>query len=99
MTTQYEFLRTALERLEEAAQLPSSQTINQDGTIQQFEFTLEVASKLMTTVVEIERLITTNPRSAIRQAVTIELIDNLREWFNFLDDRILTTRTIKRGIV
>jgi nucleotidyltransferase substrate binding protein (TIGR01987 family) len=95
---QYSDLQKALERLKEASVLPGELTIHQDATIQRFEFTFEAAWKLMKTVVELEGLASASPRSTIRQAADIDLIDDPKEWFGFLEQRNLTVHTYKEEI-
>ena len=68
---QYEDLHKALERLKEAATLPSEVTVNQDATIQRFEFTFELSWKLMKSIVELDGLVAESPRSAFRQAAVL----------------------------
>ncbi|MEK9178970.1 MAG: HI0074 family nucleotidyltransferase substrate-binding subunit, partial [Patescibacteria group bacterium] len=95
---QYEDLHKALERLKEAATLPSEVTVNQDATIQRFEFTFELSWKLMKSIVELDGLVAESPRSAFRQAAVLGLIDNPVTWFEFLDGRNLTVHTYKEEI-
>jgi len=46
--------------------LPSDVTINQDATIQRFEFTFELAWKLMKTILEEEGIKVVSPKNVIR---------------------------------
>lgn len=94
---QYKDLDKALMRLEEAIVLTPT-TINQDATIQRFEFTFELAWKLMKSVIDLEGLDAQSPRRAIRQAADLDLIDNPVLWFEFLDARNLTVHTYKEEI-
>ncbi len=95
---QYEDLKKAFERLKEALILPSEITINQDATIQRFEFTFELSWKLMKTILEEEGLTAVSPRNVIRQGATIGLIDEPQKWFEFLENRNLTVHTYKEEV-
>ncbi|MEK7078749.1 MAG: HI0074 family nucleotidyltransferase substrate-binding subunit [Patescibacteria group bacterium] len=98
LQAQYDDLQKALGRLKEAAVLPREVTVHQDATIQRFEFTFEMAWKIMKSIVELEGLITTSPRNAIRQAATVGLIDNPSVWLEFLENRNLTVHTYKEEV-
>ena len=52
----------------------------------------------MKSIVELEGLITTSPRNAIRQAATVGLIDNPSVWLEFLENRNLTVHTYKEEV-
>jgi len=98
LQAQYKDLHKAFGRLKEAVALPADVTINQDATIQRFEFTFEIAWKLMKTIIELEGLNVASPRSAIRQAATVGLIDNPSVWLEFLENRNLTVHTYKEEV-
>ena len=91
-------LEKAVNRLKEAAALPSSNVINQDATIQRFEFTFELAWKLMKTIVEEEGLEAPSPKRAIRLSADIDLIADPIKWFEFLEARNNTVHTYKEDI-
>ncbi|VVA43741.1 Nucleotidyltransferase [Candidatus Roizmanbacteria bacterium] len=95
---QYEDLKKAFGRLKEAVILPSDVTINQDATIQRFEFTFELAWKLMKTILETEGLEAISPKNVIREGATIGLIDDPQKWFGFLENRNLSVHTYKEEI-
>ncbi len=95
LQAQYEDLQKAFGRLKEAVILPANVTINQDATIQRFEFTFELAWKLMKTIIEIEGLTAVSPKNVIRQGATIDLIDDPQKWFKFLENRNLSAHTYK----
>ena len=96
---QYEDLKKKLfGRLKEAVILPSDVTINQDATIQRFEFTFELAWKLMKTILETEGLEAISPKNVIREGATIGLIDDPQKWFGFLENRNLSVHTYKEEI-
>lgn len=95
---QYDSLQKAFQRLKEAVILPSEITINQDATIQRFEFTFELAWKLMKTILETEGLEAISPKNVIREGATIGLIDDPQKWFAFLENRNLSVHTYKEEI-
>lgn len=94
----YEDLNKAFKRLKEALALPSESTINQDATIQRFEFTFELSWKLMKTILEDEGIVAVSPRNVIRQAATINLIDEPQKWLEFLESRNMTVHTYKEEV-
>ena|SRR3989339_1811101 len=98
LVAQYDDLRKAFGRLKEALSLPSKSTINQDASIQRFEFTFELAWKIMKTILEDEGMNAVSPRNVIRQAATINLIDEPQKWLEFLESRNLTVHTYKEEV-
>ena len=65
-----------------------------DGTIQRFEFTVELAWKTIKEYLEYEKFGEFNsPRSAIKEAYKINLIEDGEKWLDMLDDRNLTSHT------
>ena len=78
--------------------LPSDVTINQDATIQRFEFTFELAWKLMKTILEEEGIKVVSPKNVIREGATIGLIDDPQKWFVFLKNKNLSVHTYKEEI-
>jgi len=87
-----EDLEKAYRRLKEAAGLNPTQ-INQDATIQRFEFTFELAWKLMQELGKESDRETYGPRNSIREAARLELIADPLIWFDFLKARNLTVHT------
>jgi nucleotidyltransferase substrate binding protein (TIGR01987 family) len=95
---QYEDLNKALKKLKEIAVLPPEETANQDATIQRFEFTFELAWKLMQSI-EIENNINVyGVKTILREAAKLGLIDDPVKWFDFLRDRNLTVHTYKEEL-
>lgn len=92
----FEAFSTALERLKEAIDMYKQDTnaVLLDGTIQRFEFTVELAWKTIKAYLEYEKLGEFNsPRSAIKEAYKINLIEDGEKWLDMLDDRNLTSHT------
>ena len=89
-------LRRAVGRLQEALEAEPTQ-LNKDATIQRFEFTFELAWKLMQAVVEAEAIEAFGPKNAIRRAAQVGLVNDPEEWFKFLKARNLTTHVYDQG--
>ncbi|WP_121614174.1 nucleotidyltransferase substrate binding protein [Mesobacillus foraminis] len=84
----------AVYRLQEAVQLPLEQSIILDGIIQRFEFTYELAWKLMKSFLEYEGIVEVNsPRAAFKEAYSIGLISNSEDWLSMIADRNITSHT------
>lgn len=88
--------KKALTRLAEVVELHRSRTLSPlelDGMIQRFEYTQELAWKLLKNYIEYqgatERL--AGSRDVIRQAVASGLIDNANPWFDMLESRNTTS--------
>ena len=79
-------LKKALSRLSEALALEAT-PINQDATIQRFEFSFELTWKVISTFAYEKGVKTVSPRDSIRTAAQLELIQDVNEWFDFLDAR------------
>ena len=98
LQAQNDDLQKALNRLKEAVALPSKVTINQDATIQRFEFTFELSWKAMQTIVNENKLYVYGPKNIIREAAKLNIIDDPQKWFEFLDNRNLTVHTYKEDV-
>ena len=72
---------------------------NRDATIKRFEFTFEVAWKLIKTLVELSGRKTASPRSSIRVAADIGLLDNPEKWLKFLETRNITVHIYKEEMI
>jgi len=93
----YKDLQKAFGRLEET--LTWKPTIpNQDATIQRFEFTFELAWKLMNIILRENGIEAYGPKNTFREAAKLRLIDNPKIWFDFLKQRNLTVHTYKEEI-
>lgn len=98
LESQYENLTKALARLKEASILPSDNLINQDATIQRFEFTFELCWKIMQTIVNENKKNVYGPKNVIREAAQLELINDPIIWFDFLKKRNLTVHTYEEKV-
>lgn len=86
--------RKAVLRLKEALDEDTSNPLVYDGVIQRFEFTYELAWKLMKAYVEYEGIATVNsPRSAFKEAFAAGLISDGDVWIDMIDARNLTVHT------
>lgn len=90
-------LKKATERLKEAALLPPTE-INQDATIQRFEFCFELSWKLMQTISRENGLEVYGPRDSIREGARLGLVADPELWFEFLKARNLTTHLYEEKI-
>lgn len=80
-------LSRALLRLREALAVPPDQALAVDGTIQRFEFTIELCWKTLKRALAFEGIDTTTPREALVQAFAVGLIDDETAWLDMLRDR------------
>jgi len=82
----------ALARLQEAAKAdPALNDVVVDGTIQRFEFTFELAWKMIKAVLEHQGVLVQSPRAAIKEAFKVGLIGDGDGWIDMLEDRNRTT--------
>lgn len=89
---QLEDLKKALKKLKEALELPDNE-INRDATIQRFEFTFELAWKLMQNIAQENSPNVYGPKNAIREAAQLGLITDPEKWFEYLKKRNLASHT------
>ena len=80
--------------LESALALPSPDPIHRAGIVQFFEMTFELSWKLLKDYLEAQGFTdVATPRSAIKKAFEIGLIQEGRTWLQGLEDRNLMTHT------
>ncbi|MBI4556836.1 MAG: nucleotidyltransferase substrate binding protein [Candidatus Hydrogenedentes bacterium] len=84
-----ENLGHALQRLKEALEVPADNTLAIDGTIQRFEFVIELFWKAFKRLLAAEGTITRTPRESLRAAFEAHWIQNESVWLEMLDDRNL----------
>ena len=91
--------QNSLDRLAESLSedLSISSTIL-DGTIQRFEFTFELAWKLMKEVLEDRGVSINSPKMAIKYAFKEQFFEDGDGWIKMLDDRNLTSHTYKQDL-
>ena len=88
-----EDLTKALDKLAEAIGFGNELEINRDGTIQRFEFSFELAWKLLKSVNNFLGTECFSPRDCIRLAAQNGLLDNPENWFDYLTKRNLASHT------
>lgn len=101
LENKYTAFDTALTRLKEAIDLYQNQEnpVLLDGTIQRFEFCVELGWKLLKEYLEYEKIGEFNsPRSTIKECFSIGLIEEAEQWLDMLDDRNLTSHTYDEEI-
>ena len=83
----------ALRRLEEALKEDiTKSSIIIDGTIQRFEFTFELAWKLLRLMLLNEGIKSNTPRAVLKEAYLAKLIGDGEGWIDMLEDRNKTFR-------
>lgn len=82
-----ENLGKAIQRLREALQESSENSLIVDGTIQRFEFTFELFWKTLKRLLETEGIKTKTPRETLKQGYMIGWLHNEEAWLQMLRDR------------
>src|SRR5690606_1867878 len=84
----------ALSYLEQGLQIPNPDIVQKAGIIQFFEMSFELAWKLVKDYLENQGFIDVkSPRSALKKAFEINMLENGHDWMNLLQDRNLTAHT------
>lgn len=90
----------AITQLEEAVKLENPNDLEKEGTIQRFEFTHELAWKLMKDFLEYEGITgIIGSRSATREAFNKELIIDGEVWMKMIETRNRTVHTYLEEIL
>lgn len=84
-------LGAALERLREALQEPEENKLAIDGTIQRFEFVIELYWKTLKRLLAWEGIQTQTPREALQQAYQAGWLADETAWLQMLRDRNQTS--------
>lgn len=87
-----EDLFRANQKLKEASELELTE-INRDAAIQRFEFTFELAWKTIQEYIRDQGLDCKSPKSCLRTAAEIDLVENIEIWFEYLKARNLISHT------
>jgi nucleotidyltransferase substrate binding protein (TIGR01987 family) len=90
-------LERALKRLEEALEENAVNSLYIDGTIQRFEFTIELYWKTLKRLLKDEGIETKTPKEALKQAYAIGWIENEQAWLQMLKDRNETSHIYDEG--
>jgi nucleotidyltransferase substrate binding protein (TIGR01987 family) len=80
-------LRQALDRLQEALDEPTTNSLVIDGTIQRFEFVIELYWKTLKRLLSLNGIESGTPREAISEAYRAGWIGNETAWLEMLRDR------------
>ena len=91
-------LERALARLAEALALPEDSELWVDGTVQRFEFTIELYWKTLRQILDAEGIETATPRQTLRQAYRSHLIDNETAWVSLLKARNATSHAYNEAL-
>lgn len=87
-------LSKALDRLQEALkESPKTNVLAVDGTIQRFEFCIELFWKVLRKFLAQEGYETKSPRQALQEAYQMEWIHDEKLWIQMLNDRNETSHT------
>jgi nucleotidyltransferase substrate binding protein (TIGR01987 family) len=86
--------KKAVTKLQAAlAKDPNQDDLYLDGTIQRFEFSYELAWKLVKHYLAYEGIEANSPRSSIREGFQAGLIKNSELWLDMLEKRNMTSHT------
>jgi nucleotidyltransferase substrate binding protein (TIGR01987 family) len=85
-------LAKANKRLKEVVSLKLTR-INRDATIQRFEFCFELAWKTIQAYIREQGLDCKSPKNCLRMAAELDLIEELVDWFAYLEARNLISHT------
>ncbi len=91
-------LELALQRLREALAQPESNPLWLDGTIQRFEFTIELAWRALKKQLAHEGIDTRTPREALERAFQSGWLGDEETWLKLLSDRNLTAHTYNQAV-
>ena len=80
-------LGAALERLQEALQEPEENPLAVDGTIQRFEFVIELYWKTLKRFLALEGIETFTPKESLQRAYQANWIADETAWLQMLRDR------------
>lgn len=85
-------LKKALGRLEEALNENQENSLIVDGTIQRFEFTIEIYWKMLKRLLLREGIEAKTPRETLKEAYQVGWLHNEQAWLQMLKDRTETSR-------
>lgn len=91
--------KNCLQRLEEILNRDSKADPDLiDGTIQRFEFTFEIAWKLMREILVSRGVSVNSPKMTIKEAFKEKFFEDGDGWIKMLEDRNLTSHTYKQDL-
>ena len=80
-------LGKALQRLKEALEEVPANSLYIDGTIQRFEFCIELFWKTLKRLLYSEGIVATTPKECLKKAYEVRWIENETVWLQMLRDR------------
>jgi len=80
-------LERALQRLDEALKEPSNNSLLIDGTIQRFEFAIELLWKTLRRALLVEGIEINTPREALIESYRIHWLEEESIWLSMLKDK------------
>lgn len=86
-------LEQAITRLEEALAEDLSNSLLVDGTIQRFEFTIELYWKTLKRILTSEGIETRTPKETLKEAYQVGWLQDETAWLQMLKDRNETSHT------
>lgn len=84
-------LGAALQRLEEALREDETNSLVVDGTIQRYEFVMELYWKTLKRLLSLEGIDVTTPKETLKKAYKVKWIDDEVVWLAMLNDRNMTS--------
>jgi nucleotidyltransferase substrate binding protein (TIGR01987 family) len=94
-----EHFERALEEFEDFCEYPISKPIEVAGLIQGFEFTYELAWKLLNVLCGLKGLDVNGPRDTLKTSFYLGIISDESTWLAMLDDRNSTTHRYDEELV
>jgi len=91
-------LSDALDRLREALAEPATNSLAIDGTIQRFEFTIELFWKVLKRLLAHEGIEAFTPRETLQQAFQIGWLTDEAAWLELLRDRNQTSHAYDEAL-
>jgi len=93
----HQSLKKALVKFKEALDFPDTEPMR-ESTIQRFEYTFELAWKLMSSILKDQSLPTHGVKNIIRESAKLGIIQNVQRWFDFALARNLASHIYKEEI-
>lgn len=84
-------LEKALTKLEDALKIPKDRELVVEGTIQRFEYVIELMWKTLKRALEFEGIHPKTPRESVKEAFKIGWLNDENEWHDMLDSRNTTS--------
>ena len=84
-------LQSAVGKLEDAIRIPKDRELVVEGTIQRFEYTIELMWKTLKRALDYEGIHPKSPRETLREAFGIGWLDDNDVWIDMLDKRNTTS--------